>query len=155
VLLAHIHALPAAGIETVTVPVPWLNVVIGVVLPAIVALVTKRFADSAVKALLLLFLASVSGVLTQIVSNGGDFDVAPAAMAVLTAFGAAVLAHYGFLKPAGVTGTDGVIARAVPGGVGSDIREELPAASGTPSVPLAQPSRLYQGERDDLDGGGR
>lgn len=130
--------------EAVSIPVPWLNFAIGVLLPAVVALVTHRFADGTVKALVLLFLSALTGVGTQIAANNGDFDVAPAAMAVLTAFGSAVLAHYGLLKPAGVTGSEGVIARAVPGGLGgSGEAYQARHEAGTPNYDPGDPGHLY------------
>ncbi len=119
-----VSTLAGAAPDTVTIPADWLNILIGVLLPGAVALVTRRFADSAVKALTLVALTVLTSVVTQIAANGGDFDVAPTAMVFLTQFGTAVLAHYGVLKPTGVTGTNGAIARVVEGGIGKDARRD-------------------------------
>jgi hypothetical protein len=160
VLLAHAlngaHAVttlagarPAASQILVYVPDLWLTFIIGTVLPAVVALVTKRFADSVVKASVLVLLSVVAGALLQIQKSGGEFDLVETLVSVFMTFITAVSMHFGLLKAVKLTGSEGRIARAVPGGLGSDSRSELPAPEGTPSPPLSQPSRLY---RDGVDG---
>lgn len=94
------------------------NVLVGFVLPAVVALVTKRVADAQLKSLVLLALSAVTGVVTQVLASNGSFDVKTAFLAFASTFGAGVMSHYGVLKPAGVTGSEGVIATAVQGGIG-------------------------------------
>jgi hypothetical protein len=132
----------------VTIPDLWLTFIIGTVLPAVVALVTSRFADSAVKAGVLVLLSVVGGVLVQIQASGGTFDLVETLVAVFMTFVTAAASHFALLKPVGVTGSEGAIARSVPGGLGSDARTQLPATSGTPSPPVGQPSRLYRGVDD-------
>lgn len=148
VLLAHPLA---ASPFLVVIPDLWLTFIIGVVLPAIVALVTKRFADSAVKAGVLVFLSVLGGIAAQVQAAGGEFDLAETAVAVLMTFVTAVAVHFGLLKPINVTGENGVIARAVPGGIGSDVRarENTPDGyGGTPSTPVADPHRAAAYDRD-------
>jgi hypothetical protein len=132
----------------VYVPDLWLTFIIGTILPAVTALITNRFADSAVKAGVLVLLSVVAGALVQIQASGGTFDLVETLVAVFMTFITAAASHFALLKPFGVTGTEGVVARAVPGGLGGDSRAELPAASGTPEAPVGRPSRLFDRDRD-------
>jgi hypothetical protein len=160
VLLAHAlegaHAVTSLAVPVastphilVTISDLWLTFIIGTVLPAVVALVTKRFADGTVKAGVLVLLSVLFGTLVQIQASGGTFDLVETLVAVFMTFVTAAASHFALLKPVGVTGSEGAIARSVPGGLGSDTRTQLPATSGTPSPPVGQPSRLYRG----VDGG--
>lgn len=101
----------------------WLMLLVSVVLPALVALVTKRMASSGLKAVVLLLLAAMLGFSTELydaVVHAAEFDVGTAASSWLLSFFVAVGAHYGLLKPAKVTGSRGVLANKVPGGIGTD-----------------------------------
>lgn len=95
----------------------------GVVLPMVVAFVAKRSAPPSVKAAILLFLATVSGVATEVAAEGGEFALLPTVVNIGVTFAIAVLTHFGLLKPLRVTGSDGVIMTKVPGGIG---RPEAP-----------------------------
>lgn len=101
-----------------------LGLLVSVVLPALVALLTKRMASSALKSVTLLALAAVLGFGTELLHAaqvGASFDVRAGLMSWLTSFVVAVVAHYGVLKPGGVTGSQGAIAAKVPGGLGTDV----------------------------------
>lgn len=100
------------------IPDYWLTFAVATVLPALVALVTSKFASSALKGVLLAALSAVAGVLTTVQANGGQFDWKVALTGFVMTFVTAVAVHYGFLKPVGVTGSDGAIQEAVPAGVG-------------------------------------
>lgn len=102
------------------IPDYWLTFALATVLPALVALVTKQFASAAFKGVLLAALSAATGILTTIQANGGEFEWKTALTGFFIAFITAVVTHYGLLKPTGVTGSDGSIAAAVPGGIGSD-----------------------------------
>lgn len=98
-----------------------LTFVLGVVLPALVALVTKQVASETVKSLMLVFLSGVAGVLTEwqdAMAAGVGMDWGNALWAAFQVFAVAVLTHFGLLKPMGVTGSDGAIQRKMPGGLG-------------------------------------
>lgn len=98
-----------------------LSVTVSVLLPILVALVTARVADGAVKALVLLLLAAVTGLLTAWLDAyhaGQAFDLLQAGFDTLVAFVIATAAHFGLWKPTSVTGSAGVVQVAVPGGVG-------------------------------------
>lgn len=100
-----------------------LTLLVSVVLPALVALVTKRMASSGVKAVVLALLAALVGFLSELLHamvTALSFDVGTVLLTWLTSFIVAVAAHYGLLKPTGLTGSQGAIARAVPGGIGED-----------------------------------
>ncbi|TFV90377.1 hypothetical protein [Blastococcus sp. CT_GayMR16] len=100
-----------------------LTFAVSAVLPALVALITKRMAAPALKAVTLLFLAALTGLLSELLDalvTALPFDFGTAAANWLMAFIVAVAAHYGLLKPLKMTGSQGAIATAVPGGLGAD-----------------------------------
>lgn len=99
----------------------WLNLLLSVAMPMIVALVTKQTAHPGLKAYLLLGLSAVSGflmMLLQAVSAHTSFDLSAAVMQTLVGFGMAVLAHLGLLGPSKITGSAGVIQTRLPHGLG-------------------------------------
>lgn len=101
--------------------ITWLGFAVSVILPALVALVTKQTAHPGVKAIVLLVLAAVTGFVDtwiDAVNQGVVFNFGTAGVATLMSFAVAVLAHYGLLSPVAVTGSQGVIQRKVPGGIG-------------------------------------
>jgi hypothetical protein len=99
----------------VTVPLEWWDLLVGTLLPAIVALVRDRYGSSRLGALLLVGLTALAAVLGEI---GSTFDAGDAAQRFVILFVIAVVTHYGLLQPAGITGRKGVITTAVPGGIG-------------------------------------
>jgi hypothetical protein len=116
---------PAAGAQdgtppggVVTVPDLWLTFLVASVLPILVGILKARFANSRVGALLLLFLSVISGWLTSLSATGGSFEPKTAAVSILMTFVTATGMHYGFLKPAGVTGDNGIVEKVVPKGIG-------------------------------------
>lgn len=95
----------------ITLDQMWLTMIIAVILPALVALVTKQVASANVKAVLLLLLSAVTGTVTSIQANGGTFDLKEAAVATVLTFVVAVGSHFGFLRPLEITGSQGAIQR--------------------------------------------
>lgn len=81
----------------------WLGLLISVVLPVLVGLVTTRVTAAGTKAVLLLALATLNGLLVEVANPGPGFDLATAGVLALVAFGTGVLAHFGLWKPAGVS----------------------------------------------------
>jgi hypothetical protein len=99
----------------------WLGFAVSVILPALVALVTKQTAHPGLKAFVLLLLSAVTGFAyscIEAVQNSLPFSLNAAVVAFVMSFGTAVLAHYGLLSPAAVTGSQGKIQQKVSGGVG-------------------------------------
>lgn len=83
-----------------------IGLLLGVVLPLLVGLVTKRTTNSGLKAALLAGLALVSNLLTELLASinaGTPFDLGTALITGLGAFVVAVSVHYGLLKPTGVS----------------------------------------------------
>jgi len=76
-------------------------------LPAIVGYVSTRVTSARVQALSLLGLSAVTSLLTNMLNaySSGDatFDLGLALVMTATTFFAGVAAHYGFLKPTGIT----------------------------------------------------
>lgn len=94
-----------------------LNVVVGVILPLLVALVTHRVAAEWLKSLILLALSVLGGLLTTVTVD--TFHWKGFLLAFAVQFGTAVTSHFGALKPLGITGSTGVVQTKLPGGVGS------------------------------------
>lgn len=85
-----------------------LNVLLGALLPVLVALLTHSKASPRVKSLALFVLTVVSSTTATLVQGwtAKDFGIAFA-----TQFGAAVASHFGLLSPAGATGGDGLVTQ--------------------------------------------
>lgn len=82
----------------------WIGLLISVVLPVLVGLVTTRVTHAGTKAVLLLALSGLNGLLVEVANPGPGFDLGTAAVLTLVAFATGVLAHFGLWKPAGVAG---------------------------------------------------
>ena len=104
----------------VTVDPTVLQLVVGALLPMLVALVAKQNAHAAVKAILLLFLSVLGGWLTELQAQGGSFVLGPTVVSILVVFATAVLSHFGLLKPINLSGSQSVIAKNIPGGIGQE-----------------------------------
>jgi predicted ABC-type exoprotein transport system permease subunit len=95
-----------------------LNALIGVVIPLLVALVTKNVSSDRFKSLALLVLTAVGAYLSQLLLSDGPVNWETVARTALTIGVAAVASFFGFTKPMGIAGSDGVIQRKVSGGFG-------------------------------------
>lgn len=82
----------------------WIGLLISVVLPVLVGLVTTRVTHAGGKAVLLLALSTLNGLLVEYANPGPGYDLGTAVVLALVSFGAGVLAHFGLWKPAGVSG---------------------------------------------------
>ncbi len=102
----------------VAVPLDLLNLLLAAVLPMVTAIITARFANSAVKSLTLVALTVITTALQTIFDDGGQFEVRPFLITTAMQFMLSVGLHFGLLKPVKVTGENGAIAQAVPAGVG-------------------------------------
>lgn len=108
----------AGGRTVVEIPDLYLTFLVATVLPILVGFVKARFAASWIGSLLLLFFSVVSGWLTSLNATGGEFEPKVAIVSIVMSFVTAVGAHYGLLKPMQVTGDNGVVLKAIPGGIG-------------------------------------
>ena len=95
-----------------------LNALVGVVLPLLVALVTKNVSSARFKSLALLVLSALSGYFTVLLATDEPLDWQTVARSALTVAVAAVASFFGFTKPMGIAGSDGAIQSAVSGGLG-------------------------------------
>lgn len=90
----------------------WLTLLLSVILPMVVALITKSSASGTVKSVTLLALAAITGTLTAYQqAGGGPLDVKMAIINTVVSFVIAVGIHFGLLKEINVTGSEGVIQR--------------------------------------------
>lgn len=78
------------------------SLLIGVFIPILVGLVTKRSTDARVKSILLLALSGVSGFLTEFV-NSSNFVWQQALLTTVVTFVIGVATYYGLWTPTGVT----------------------------------------------------
>jgi hypothetical membrane protein len=102
----------------VVLPLDLLNLLLAAVLPMLTALITARFANSAVKTLVLVALTVIAVALQGVFDNDGILHVRAFLVQSCLQFLMAVGAHFGLLKPLNVTGESGVVATTVPQGVG-------------------------------------
>lgn len=102
----------------VHVPLDLLNLLLAAVLPMLTALITARFANSAVKTLVLVALSVIAVALQGVFQDDGILHVREFIYMTSLQFLMAVGAHFGLLKPLNVTGAGGVVATTVPQGVG-------------------------------------
>jgi hypothetical protein len=103
------------------IDVPWATYVVAVLLPTLVALVTKKGANAAWGAWLLAFFSAASAVITEAIASADTgYSLSNAALLFITTFTIAVASHYGFWKAVSVTGDDGAIRSNTPNfGVGT------------------------------------
>lgn len=76
-----------------------VSMIVGVMLPILVGLVTSRVTNPGVKATLLALLSAVSGLGSEWLSRGDDFDLGVAAIYWIQTFIVAVAMHFGLWKP--------------------------------------------------------
>lgn len=114
--------------DTVTVPLDWLNLTLGAVLPIATALITARFAQSAVKTLVLILLTVISTALQSVLQNSGDLQWHQFLFTTVFQFLISVGLHFGLLKPINITGESGVVAQTVPAGIGGPSTQTGPVA---------------------------
>ena len=82
-------------------------------IPVLVAVVTKRLASPGVKAVVLAVLTALAAALAPVLDTG-QFDLVDTLLLWLQGIVTAVAAHYGVLKPTGVTGSTGKAAFVLP-----------------------------------------
>jgi hypothetical protein len=101
----------------------------GFVIPFLVDLVTKKVAEPRVKSLALLVLSLVASGLTDFLVGTNAFDWTSFGIGFATTFLTAVGTLFGFAKPVGFSGKDGLIQNAFPGGLGSVAKQQLAVES--------------------------
>jgi hypothetical protein len=106
--------------HTVTLSTVYVALAVGTVLPNLTALITARMATSAYKTLVLAVLAVAAGAGQQVLNAHGTFVPKTLALWAAGTFMVSVVTHYGLLKPLGVTGSSGTLARTLPGGLGGN-----------------------------------
>lgn len=79
----------------------YLSAIVGVLIPILVALVTKHSTSPAVKSILLLLLSGVSGFLTEMI-NDASFNWQQALFGAVLTFVVGVASFFGLWKPTGV-----------------------------------------------------
>jgi hypothetical protein len=101
-----------------------LTVIVGVVLPILVGLVTKRVTRSEVQRVLLLVLALVGGALTSIIAAGGTFDLGNVILNIAVCYFTGQTTYSTVLKPTGIADrlqrAGGVITAADPAKVAAE-----------------------------------
>lgn len=80
-----------------------VTLIVGVLLPVLVALVTKEITSPKVRALLLLVLSAITAVLNSWLVAPNGFDWAQALWGAVTTFIIGVATLYGLWKPTGVS----------------------------------------------------
>lgn len=104
-----------------------LNLLIGVIIPMLVAVLAHVRAASWVKSGLSISLAALGSVLATVVTSNFHWRTFLVALAVQEVI--AFVAHSGLLSQAQITGTTGLIQRLFPHGLGAGTTDS-PVASG-------------------------
>jgi cellobiose-specific phosphotransferase system component IIC len=84
---------------------------VGALMPMLVGIITKANASANVKAITLLVLDAVGGVLTEYFATPGGFDWRNAVVSALAALITSVATYYGFLKHTNNLGLNTATAR--------------------------------------------
>jgi hypothetical protein len=95
-----------------------LNLLVAVLAPAATAVAAHRFASPLAKTVILAAVVALGTGAEYAVKVGGVVDGRQFLIAMAGTFLLAVAAHFGVLKPAGVTGSEGAIAKSLPAGLG-------------------------------------
>lgn len=103
------------------------NLLVGLVVPMVVALLAHVHAASWVKSSIMLVLSALGSVLTTTTTS--DFHWRPFLLSFALAVIMSGIAHMTFLKQFQITGAQGAIQRLWPKGVGNGTTD-APAASG-------------------------
>jgi hypothetical protein len=88
-----------------------LAILVQVILPIVVAVVTRSTASAGTKAITLLALTGVTQFVSAWIDNFDKFDWKDVLLNVLVGFLISVATHFGLWKPSGVTGTDGTASK--------------------------------------------
>lgn len=99
-----------------------VNLVVGILLPVLVQLLTAAKAPEPVKSLVNLVVAAAAAVLTPLLTVE-HVDWTNALLTFGQVFVLSISSHYGLMKPAGVTGSEGRLAKVVPIGIGGTGRK--------------------------------
>ena len=103
----------------VVLDVTVLQLLVYVAIPFVVDLVSKRFANSNVKAGLTAVLSILAAVTQEMLQAGTDVTLNGLAAKFVTAVVTSYVFHQYVWKPVGVTGDQGIIQKNVPVGVGT------------------------------------
>lgn len=106
--------------HSVTLSTVYVALAVGTVLPNLTALVTARMSTSRYKTLVLAVMSVAAGAGQQVLNAHGTFVPKTLGLWAAGTFMTSVVAHYGLLKPLGVTGSAGTLARTLPGGLGGN-----------------------------------
>lgn len=97
-------------------------VAVSFLLPLLVDLVTKRLSSSAFKSVVLLFLSLVTGLLTEFLTSLNDgtvFDWSTGLYGAVISFVLGTASFFGLTSSLGISGYNGAIQKALPGGLGA------------------------------------
>jgi hypothetical protein len=105
---------------SITLSTVYVGLLVSTVLPNVTALITARMATGRYKTAVLGGLAVIAGAGQQILAAHGTFVPKTLLLWAAGTFATSVVAHYGLLKPVGLTGSAGTLARTLPGGLGGN-----------------------------------
>jgi hypothetical protein len=105
---------------TVTLSTVYVGLLVSTVLPNLTALITAKMATGRYKTAVLGGLSVVAGAAQQVMNAHGTFIPKMLLLWSAATFATSVVAHYGLLKPVGLTGSAGTLARTLPGGLGGN-----------------------------------
>lgn len=119
-----------------------LSLYIAPLLPVVVGLITKSTAPSGAKGVLLVILAGIDALVAPAVHNGTSISLDTKFLGgFVVVLVVAIAAHFGILKPAGVTGTEGKVSTIMPNGVVGAVTATFGGGS-TPAPPTPSTEQM-------------
>lgn len=88
------------------IDIPTWNLVVGVFIPLVVSLITKKISSQGLKAVINFGLSALSGATGAIVANNGHIpDLKAFVYGIAMTWGSSILSYYGLHKPTGIADT--------------------------------------------------
>ena len=118
---------------------------VGLIVPLLVALVTKKIASSGLKGVLNLGLSAIAGSAAYLVAETGGYDLGGFANATINAFVVSIVAYYGVYRPTGVS--ESVAAKTSDFGLGKPALQTDDAVEAV-EVPVEASAATTAGDPD-------
>lgn len=89
-----------------TVDLPTWNLLVGVLIPLLVGVLTKKVSSQGLKSVMNFGLSALTGASGAVIANGGNIpDLKAFVYSIAMTWGTAIVSYYGFTKPTGIADT--------------------------------------------------
>jgi len=121
---------------------------LGLLIPLLVALATKKIASSGLKGIVNLVLSAIGGSAAYLIADTGGYDFNGFVNAAINTFVVSIVSYYGVYKPTGVSDTVAVKTSAF--GLGKPVLQTDDALDEV-EVPVTQPDEDVEAVSDESD----